>query len=569
MQPHPDASSTPIRMHQRGGGLRRRSSCWASCSPPAEPQASGSPIAQPSSSATGGTLRIGIGGSTDSLNPGLALLSEAFELFELVYDTPLAITPRASTFRSWRPTGWSPMTASPGPSPSATTSTFHDGDADDREDVAVQHPAVSRQRGLPVPVVLPGRLRDGRGVDATHVEIVTSEPIGNMEYRLLFMYVLPKHIWENEDPLTFENAEMIGTGPFKLVEFESEVVEHLAANEDYYAGRPIIDEVIFQTISNADARVAALTNGDIDLLTEFPVTAIANLRNAENVEVFISEIAAGGSFTDIIFNVLDDENCPPDDPETEEADGGVCSGHPALKDVEVRQALAMATNKQEFIDVTWLGEAGARPGARPERAGRVLRRRPRGLRLRPEAAAQMLEDAGYVDENGDGIRECKASDQDCDDLTFRLNYATDSDTVPARGGDPPGACGARWASSSQIQGLDADTLTSVCCPAFDYDVLIWGWGSDPDPQFLQRRPALQRDHHRASARPATATRSTTSCTPRRAWRSITRRGPTSSSRCRRSLLATSRTSSRTTRGSSSPSGRTRSRTGRWAIRTWG
>ena len=32
--------------------------------------------------------------------------------------------------------------------------------------------------------------------------------------------------------------------------------------------------------------------------------------------------------------------------------------------------------------------------------------------------------------------------------------------------------------------LDPDTLTSVCCPAFDYDVIRWGWGSDPDPGFL-------------------------------------------------------------------------------------
>ncbi len=36
----------------------------------------------------------------------------------------------------------------------------------------------------------------------------------------------------------------------------------------------------------------------------------------------------------------------------------------------------------------------------------------------------------------------------------------------------------------EITSLDADTLTSVCCPAFDYDVILWGWGSDPDPQFL-------------------------------------------------------------------------------------
>jgi peptide/nickel transport system substrate-binding protein len=36
----------------------------------------------------------------------------------------------------------------------------------------------------------------------------------------------------------------------------------------------------------------------------------------------------------------------------------------------------------------------------------------------------------------------------------------------------------------QIQGLDPDTLTSICCPTFDYDIMLWGWGSDPDPGFL-------------------------------------------------------------------------------------
>ncbi|MBK9051932.1 MAG: hypothetical protein IPL78_13785 [Chloroflexi bacterium] len=44
-----------------------------------------------------------------------------------------------------------------------------------------------------------------------------------------------------------------------------------------------------------------------------------------------------------------------------------------------------------------------------------------------------------------------------------------------------------WAEvgiSTELQALDPDALTSVCCPAFDFDVILWGWGSDPDPGFL-------------------------------------------------------------------------------------
>jgi peptide/nickel transport system substrate-binding protein len=36
----------------------------------------------------------------------------------------------------------------------------------------------------------------------------------------------------------------------------------------------------------------------------------------------------------------------------------------------------------------------------------------------------------------------------------------------------------------ELQALDPDALSSICCPTFDYDVIIWGWGSDPDPSFL-------------------------------------------------------------------------------------
>ena len=42
--------------------------------------------------ATGGTVRIGTAGYPDSLNPGNGLLAESYSLYELVYDTPVAVT---------------------------------------------------------------------------------------------------------------------------------------------------------------------------------------------------------------------------------------------------------------------------------------------------------------------------------------------------------------------------------------------------------------------------------------------------------------------------------------------
>jgi peptide/nickel transport system substrate-binding protein len=254
---------------------------------------------------------------------------------------------------------------------------------------------------------------------------------------------------------------------------QGESVE-LETNADYWGTPANVDGVIFQTIENADARVTALTTGEVDAINEFPATALAALQNNEDVFVHIADIAAGGSFRDVFFNVTEEENCP--------ADGGVCSGHPALRDVAVRQALAMAMNKQEIIDVATLGTASPGLSLVPPGLGDFYADDVEDWAHDPEAANAMLEDAGYVDSDGDGVREC-LPDQDCETLTFRFNYADDIDTAPREAELIQG----HWAEVGvqiEIQGLDPDALTSVCCPAFDYDVMLWGWGSDPDPAFL-------------------------------------------------------------------------------------
>ena len=431
---------------------------------------------------TGGTLRVGIGGSAGSLNPGLGELSEDYELYELVYDTPISVTPDGEYVPELA-TEWS--VADDSVTWTITIrddASFHDGTPLTAEDVKFSL-EMYRDNEFIYQSSYPDVFETITVEDPTHLTIETTEPVGNFEYRMVFMYVLPKHIWENEDPTGFENADMIGSGPFMLSDFVLGQSAELAAFEDYYKGRPVVDRVIFQTIENPDARVAALGNGEIDLLGEFQATAIPSLRETENVQVCVTDIAAGGDLTDIIFNVVPDDMCPTDDPETTDVDEtGVCTGHPAIKDVAVRRALATATDKQELIAIGAGGLATPGIGLVPVGLGDFYASELTDYVFDSDAAAQMLEDAGYADEDGDGIRECKA-DQDCDDLTFRLNYPNDSDTA-AREAE---VLAGQWEQAGvqlEVQGLEPDTLTSVCCPAFDFDVIMWGWGSDPDPQFL-------------------------------------------------------------------------------------
>jgi peptide/nickel transport system substrate-binding protein len=439
------------------------------------PGASSAPEPSEGGTATGGTVRIGIGGSADSLNPGNGVLSEAYTLYELMYDTPIGITSDGEYVPELA-TEW-------GVSDDGLTwtltirddATFHDGEALTAEDVAYSLNLYKATEDFPFLASYPAIFDTIEAVDETTVELTTADPIGNFESTMVFMYIVPQHIWEAEDdPVAFENEEMIGSGPFSLTEFSQGEFAELAANTEYWGTPANVDGVIFQTISNADARVTALTTGEVDAITEFPATAISALQNAENVNVHIADIGAGGSLRDVFFNITTEENCP--------EDGGVCDGHPALKDVEVRRALSHAMDKQQIIDVATLGTGSPGLSLVPPGLGDFYGSEIQDYAFDIATANQLLDDAGYEDSDGDGIRECLA-DQDCETLTFRFNYPDDIDTAPREAELLEGM----WAEIGvdlEIQGMDADTLTSICCPTFEFDIILWGWGTDPDPAFL-------------------------------------------------------------------------------------
>ena len=444
-----------------------------------------SPSGKPQGSAgtaTGGTVKIGIGGSPDSLNPGDGLLAEAYTLYELVYDTPINLSANG-TYEPELAKSWS--VAADGVTWTlelVNNAKFHDGTPLTSADVKYTLELYRDTADFPYLSSYPDVFKSIEAPDPTHVVIKTSAPVANFEYRLTFMYILPKHIWEKEkDPVAFSNAKMIGSGPFKLVENKQGQFTRLATNANYWKEPPHVDGVIFQTIANADARVAAIQHGDVDVITEYLPTALPALKNSANVKTLVSDPVAGG-MRDIYFNIADPANCPPDKPDTPANDAGVCSGHPALRDVQVRRALATAIDKQQLIDVAQLGLGTPGLTLVPTGLGDFFASQVRDYKFSVDAANQILDKAGYRDTNGDGVRECKAG-QGCTDLTFRFNYPTDIDSAP-REAELVQAMWKAIGVKLKIQGLDPDTLTSACCPAFDYDVIMWHWGSDPDPAFL-------------------------------------------------------------------------------------
>jgi len=110
-----------------------------------------------------------------------------------------------------------------------------------------------------------------------------------------------------------------------------------------------VDEVIFQVFSSPDVLVQALKTGQVDMINLVPNTSVETLKKSEHVKV-VSGAPLSPDLEDIIFNMVDPANCPT-------AAGGLCTGHPALRDKQVRLAMAYATDKQKIIDIVKLGLA--------------------------------------------------------------------------------------------------------------------------------------------------------------------------------------------------------------------
>jgi peptide/nickel transport system substrate-binding protein len=445
------------------------SACTAAGTPAVE-----APAEATSAAAEPAVVRVGWAGSPDTLNPGTAILLEAYTIFDLVYSSMVSLN-LDGTFSPELAEGWDV-------SDDALTWTFHlrpgatwhDGEPVTAADVAFTYEFYGAHEDFPYMPVYTVYFESVEAADDQTVVIHLTEPIPNMESQLFYMYILPEHIWsqyEGQAAVEFENAEMIGSGPFRLVEYATNEFVHLAAVKDHFLTPPVIDEVVFQTFESQDALVQAVRTGQVDMITEMPQTAVESLRQEPNVQVETGAPLAP-DIADIIFNQVAPENCPPGD--------GVCSGHPALRDRTVRVALAHATDKQTLIDVVLLGLGDPGLTLIPNGLGPFYNSELQDFAFDPAEANRLLDEAGYLDSDGDGVREMPDGGQP---LVFRMNWPGDSITAP-REAELLNQMWSEVGVDTELQVVDADTLTSLCCPTFDFDVILWGWGSDPDPGFL-------------------------------------------------------------------------------------
>ena len=108
----------------------------------------------------------------------------------------------------------------------------------------------------------------------------------------MYTSILPKHVLEGEDPGEWEkddfNRAPVGTGKYKFVEWKAGQYIRLERNEDYFGTKPSIKDVIVQ-FGDETTLVAALLNGEIDVLYNLPTAEVENVEAIDTVQVVRNE----------------------------------------------------------------------------------------------------------------------------------------------------------------------------------------------------------------------------------------------------------------------------------------
>jgi len=157
--------------------------------------------------------------------------------------------------------------------------------------------------------------------------LVLTSKVPDPKLPAMDVYIVPKHVYEDisADEITkYPALDGVGSGPFTLVENKAGQFWRMVANDNYWQGRPAIDEIVFRVFSNADAMVAALEKGELDAAMAVPGSSFERLSSTDGI---VTVEGQQGGFDEIALN----------------AGAGFGKPHPSLLDVRVRQAIAHAT----------------------------------------------------------------------------------------------------------------------------------------------------------------------------------------------------------------------------------
>jgi len=292
----------------------------------------------------------------------------------------------------------------------------------------------------------------------------------------VYLPIIPKHIYGKDDYKKLGDekfdAPLVGTGPYTLKEWKTGQFMRFERNPNYWGTQGFADEVVLQIFSSSDTMTQSLKSGDLDYAHGVNANQLKELKNEENVQTVVG---SANGWTQLAFNSYGTGTGKTI------KDGGPSTK--AMLDPAFRDALGYAVDKPTLVDrvLGGFGDVGTTNVPPVLGEWHVEPTTPRSFNI--DLAKQKLDAAGYpLDSSG------KRLDKEGKPIVLRL-YMPDSDENYPKAAEFIKDWYGQLGVQVQTQVFDSDTLVDLELPPegggkAKYDISLWGWAGNPDPNGL-------------------------------------------------------------------------------------
>lgn len=285
--------------------------------------------------------------------------------------------------------------------------------------------------------------------DDTTVEFKLTKPCVTFIYTVAQMGIVPEKAYSDKFGMSAD--QIIGSGPYKMIQWDKGQQFILEANEDYYGDKPEIEKAVF-LIQEEDARFVAAKAGEVDIAltsatlatTEIEGMHVEKVESVDNRGITLPTVPDEGKKTEDGYKIGNNITC----------------------DVNVRKALCYGVDRQQIIDEALNGLA--KP-AYSECDGMPWWNEEDVIETDVDYAKELLEQSGWKDTDGDGIRE-----KDGNKLAFHLMYFAGDSMRQAVAMSVANQAKENLGFDITVEGVsEDDTIKRMFS-----EPMIMGWGSD-------------------------------------------------------------------------------------------
>jgi len=373
-------------------------------------------------------LKIGMKSEPSSMDPHYHNLTPNNNMANYTFDK-LVKQDEKQNLKPGLAVSWKPVTDLTWEFKLRKNVTFHDGSPFTAEDVKF-----TLNRGQNVPNSpssfkrYMAHIKKVEIVDPHTIRFSTEKPFPLMATYLSTFAIVSKKHGEGMATKDYNSGKaMIGTGPFKFVEWVPGDRIVYTRNDDYWGDKPEWEKVTVKPISSSPSRVAALLAGDVDIIDFVPTSDIETME--KNPE-FSTEKSVSNR---VIYLHIDTDRDV--SPFVTDNNGQPMKKNP-LKDLRIRQAISMAINRPAIVEKVMDGSAIAAGQLLPE-GFFAISSNLKPMKYDPEGAKKLMKEAGWGDGFGltihgpnnryvNDAKICQAVAQ----MLTRVGIKTKVDTMP-------------------------------------------------------------------------------------------------------------------------------------------